>query len=324
MARERLDYTLPEFIERYLFFLSASGRQDSTIRRYRYDLIEIHRYMTEVDQPLETIEDFKAIPLETWKTFINEYLIEEKLYQQATVARIVTVLNQINYQIRQTKSKLIEYAQPTHELTPQHIASLAEYEQLIRTNRSDRGLTDHQLVARPYLIDRNELILRLFYRYGLRVHHIIGLKMQDLNFAQREMTVHDRLGNAYLLHLERDDQDLMLAYLKTIPEPVRPRYHSTDPFFVAFDFSRMTFRWVYSKNAPKQLSIVMITKMMRQLNERSDNKRIITPSMLRNSFILGTYLEELTKEERLTKTCLYKEVSLRRYAEAFDELKGLL
>lgn len=324
MARERLDYTLPEFIERYLLYLTVSGRQDSTVRRYRYDLIEVHRYMTEVDQPLETIDDFKAISLDAWKTFINEYLIEEKLYKQATVARIVTVINQLNYQIRQSKEKLIEYAQPTHELGPHHVASQKEYDQLIRTNQSDRGLTDHQLVARPYLIDRNELILRLFYRYGLRVHHIIGLKMQDLNFAQQEMLVHDRLGNTYKLHIEREDQDVMLRYLKTVPEPVRPRYHTTDPFFVAFDFARMTFRWLYSKNAPKQLSIVMITKMMRQLNERSDNKRLITPSMLRNSFILKTYFDEMTTEDRLTKTCLYKDVSLRRYAEAFDELKELL
>ncbi|VWX37821.1 tyrosine-type recombinase/integrase [Exiguobacterium oxidotolerans] len=324
MARERLDYTLPEFIERYLLYLTVSGRQDSTVRRYRYDLIEVHRYMTEVDQPFETIDDFKAIPLDSWKTFINEYLIEEKLYKQATVARIVTVINQLNYQIRQSKAKLIEYAQPTHELGPHHVASQEEYDQLIRTNQSDRGLTDHQLVARPYLIDRNELILRLFYRYGLRVHHIIGLKMQDLNFAQQEMLVHDRLGNTYKLQIEREDQDVMLRYLKTVPEPVRPRYHTTDPFFVAFDFARMTFRWLYSKNAPKQLSIVMITKMMRQLNERSDNKRLITPSMLRNSFILKTYFDEMTTDDRLTKTCLYKDVSLRRYAEAFDELKELL
>jgi len=86
----------------------------------------------------------------------------------------------------------------------------------------------------------------------------------------------------------------------------------------------MTFRWVYSKNAPKQLSIVMITKMMRQLNERSDNKRVLTPSMLRNSFILKTYQDEMTKEERLQKTCLYKDVSLRRYEEAVEELTPLL
>jgi len=63
---------------------------------------------------------------------------------------------------------------------------------------------------------------------------------------------------------------------------------------------------------------------MRQLNERSDNKRVLTPSMLRNSFILKTYQDEMTKEERLQKTCLYKDVSLRRYEEAVEELTPLL
>ncbi|MCY1691701.1 hypothetical protein OVA29_14305 [Exiguobacterium sp. SL14] len=84
--------------------------------------------------------------------------------------------------------------------------------------------------ARPFLIDRNELILRLFYRYGLRVHHIIGLKMHDLNFAQQEMTVHDRLGNRYLLHLEREDQDIMLRYLKTIRSQFAPVITVPIPF----------------------------------------------------------------------------------------------
>ncbi|WP_114569805.1 site-specific integrase [Exiguobacterium flavidum] len=324
MAKERTVYVLPEYIERYLYFLEASGRQSSTIRRYRYDLIEIHRYMTDVDQPIDTIEEFKSVPVETWKAFINEYLIEEKLYKQATVARIVTVLNQLNYQLRATKSKLIEYAQPSHELTAKQVASEEEFERLIKTNRSDRGLTDHQLQARPFLIGRNELILRLFYSYGLRIHHIIGLRMEDLNFAQHEMRVHDRLGNTYTISIKHEDQLLMLDYLKTIPEPVRPRYHTADPFFVAFDFARMTFRWLYSKNQPKGLSIVMITKMMRELNLRVEGGRVVTPSMLRNAFILKTYATELSKEERLNKTCLYKEASLRRYAEAYEELKDRL
>jgi len=50
----------------------------------------------------------------------------------------------------------------------------------------------------------------------------------------------------------------------------------------------------------------------------------LTPSMLRNSFILKTYQDEMTKEERLQKTCLYKDVSLRRYQEAVEELTPLL
>jgi len=113
-------------------------------------------------------------------------------------------------------------------------------------------------------------------------------------------------------------------YLADIPTPVRPRWYSDDPVFVSFDFSRMTFRWVYAKNQPKQLTIVMITKMMRQLNERSGLTRSVTPSMLRNAHVLKTYATDMTSLERMNVTCMHKESSLRRYEQAYAEFGATL
>lgn len=318
MTKRRKEYALPEFIETYLYHLGASGRQASTLKRYRYDLIDIHRYFHDHNTDLDTTSDWLAVPIDSWKTFVNDFLIEERQYQQATVARIVTVINNVTTFLNPLRKKMLTYAQPAHTLTPEQIALESEFNRLVHTIRSPRGLSENQLQAHPYLVNRNELIVTLFYKYGLRVHHIIRLRMSDLHLADHTFDVYDRLGNRFTLRLSQADQTLLMNYLADIPTPVRPRWYSEDPVFVSFDFARMTFRWVYAKNQPKQLTIVMITKMMRQLNERSGLSRSVTPSMLRNAHILHTYHSEMTPHERMNVTCMHKESSLRRYEIAYE------
>lgn len=319
MTKRTKDYPLPEYIETYLYHLGASGRQPSTLKRYRYDLIDVHKYFRDHNVELDTPKDWLAVPLESWKTFVNDFLIEEKLYQQATVARIVTVINSLTTFLNPLRKKMLHYAQPAHTLTVDQIALETEFDRLVRTIRSTKGLSENQLQAHPYLVNRNELIVTLFYKYGLRVHHIIRLRMNDLHLASHEFDVYDRLGNRFTLKLSQTDQSLLMNYLADIPTPVRPRWYSDDPVFVSFDFARMTFRWVYAKNQPKQLTIVMITKMMRQLNERSGLARSVTPSMLRNAHVLKTYAVDMTPLERMNLTCMHKESSLRRYEQAYAE-----
>lgn len=319
MTKRRKEYPLPEYIEAYLFHLGASGRQPSTLKRYRYDLIDVHKYFHDHNVELDDPEAWLAVPLESWKTFVNDFLIEEKQYQQATVARIVTVINSLTVFLNPLRKKMLAYAQPAHTLTVDQIALPTEFSKLVRTIRSTSGLSENQLQAHPYLVNRNELIVTLFYKYGLRVHHIIRLRMNDLHLASHEFDVYDRLGNRFTLRLSQEDQTLLMNYLADIPTPVRPRWYSDDPVFVSFDFSRMTFRWVYAKNQPKQLTIVMITKMMRQLNERSGLSRSVTPSMLRNAHVLKTYAIDMTSLERMNVTCMHKESSLRRYEQAYAE-----
>lgn len=319
MTKRRKDYPLPEFIETYLYHLGASGRQPSTLKRYRYDLIDVHKYFHDHNVELNEPTDWLDVPLESWKTFVNDFLIEEKHYQQATVARIVTVINSLTQFLNPLRKKMLAYSQPAHTLTVDQVALESEFDRLVQTIRSTRGLSENQLQAHPYLVNRNELIVTLFYKYGLRVHHIIRLRMNDLHLADHTFDVYDRLGNQFTLKLSQEDQSLLMNYLADIPTPVRPRWYSEDPVFVSFDFARMTFRWVYAKNQPKQLTIVMITKMMRQLNERSGLTRSVTPSMLRNAHVLKTYAADLTPSERMNVTCMHKESSLRRYEQAYEE-----
>lgn len=66
-----------------------------------------------------------------------------------------------------------------------------------------------------------------------------------------------------LFLLNEEDKLHLYNYYKTIPEPVRPKYHSNDPLFVAFDFTHGTYHWRYEDDAPKFLTEISVQKMIR-------------------------------------------------------------
>ncbi|MBO1581614.1 hypothetical protein J4P91_18625 [Bacillus sp. XF8] len=79
-----------------------------------------------------------------------------------------------------------------------------------------------------------------------------------------------------IITLAEEDKKQLFRYYKTIPEPVRPKYHSYDPLFVAFDFTRGTYHWSYENEAPKGLFEVSVQKMIRLEIACGDMKGIIS------------------------------------------------
>ncbi|PGQ93103.1 integrase, partial [Bacillus cereus] len=65
------------------------------------------------------------------------------------------------------------------------------------------------------------------------------------------------------IKLKEEDKLHLYHYYKTIPEPVRPRYHSDGPLFVAFHFGLGTYLWSYGDDAPKFLTEISVQKMIR-------------------------------------------------------------
>ncbi|WP_260869844.1 hypothetical protein [Bacillus thuringiensis] len=63
-------------------------------------------------------------------------------------------------------------------------------------------------------------------------------KMQTkLDTLEQQNQVNNK-GTERRIMLKEEDKIHLFTYYKTIPEPIRPRYHSTDPLLVAFDFKR--------------------------------------------------------------------------------------
>ncbi|MGE9856441.1 integrase, partial [Bacillus sp. AF62] len=152
---------------------------------------------------------------------------------------------------------------PNRALRKEDFITKEEEKRLKNIFSSSEGLSEEQLSVRPLLIARNVSILSLLSDYGLTLQELVSLQMQQVHFGKNMITVLHNKGTERRIMLKEEDKIRLFTYYKTIPEPVRPRYHSTDPLLVAFDFKRGTFRWVYDNDAPKALTAIAVQKMIR-------------------------------------------------------------
>ncbi|WLR52418.1 site-specific integrase [Bacillus tianshenii] len=301
---------LPDDVVSYLEYLAAQGRRPSTIKRYKYDLEDFFRYMNEQQK------DPKK-----WKTFSNEdyhtffhILLTERHYSLATMKRMHTVLKRLNrfYQIKHNPPEISMHLEKKR-LGADDFIQEAEKEKLLQTVVSTKGLTDNQLKARHLLFDRNLSIVRLLLDYGLTLHELASLRMKDVHFERNELDIPSVSSLARTIKLSDEDKQLLYRYLKTIPEPVRPRYHSHDPLFAAFDFQRCTYRWVYEKDAPKRLTEIAIQKMIREEIARAGLRKGISAQHMRNTCIINQIQEGLSAEDIQRHFGFKTPLSLKRF-----------
>lgn len=159
---------------------------------------------------------------------------------------------------------------PDQSLSDSDFITEAEEKLLKHTVLSPKGLTERRAKYRPLIMDRNACIINLIVNYGLSLQELISLNMSHIQFARNTLVV------------PGEDTQQLYKYYTTIPEPVRPRQHTDNPLFVAFDFNRGTYRWVYEKDAPKALSEVAVQKMIRLEVKRAAVNRRISAQQMRN------------------------------------------
>ncbi|MGX5384544.1 site-specific integrase, partial [Bacillus thuringiensis serovar darmstadiensis] len=126
------------------------------------------------------------------------------------------------------------------------------------------------------------------------------------------------VGIERTIHLIEDDKKILFNYYKTIPEPVRPKYHSNDPLFVAFDFTRKTYHWSYDNDAPKALTEIAVQKMIRLEVERANLRKGISAQHLRNTFILRLIENEVLEEQIIKHVGFKSKLALKRYYDYND------
>lgn len=298
-------YTHPEFVTDFLLSLEQKGRASSTIKRYSYDLEDFFKWM---------IQNHTKDALTVWTHLTHEqldrfflYLMEQRGYKVRTIRRIISVTKQLaKYTISTgliTKHPATIYEPPKLTVTPldrDEWLSQLEVDQLLASVASENGLTENQLLARPMLTSRNDWILSLFIHYGLTLQEVANITMFDIQFARNQLVVKSSSDAAKtrIIHLYEKDKQKAFAYYQMIPEPVRPKQHSKEPFHIAFDFQRRTFHWSYQQNHPKALTEISIQKMIRSEVKRAGLRKGVSAQHLRHTFILqklcsGTSVDEL-------------------------------
>ena len=311
MNRKEFEDTLQNFS----FFLASRGRKASTIKRYVYDIKDFGRWL-QTSNRFQEKNVWNKIDKKDFEAYFQE-LIYKRKYGEKTIHRIAVVLKKL-YQFLDIPSPIVEMqgiTPPNRALRKEGFITKEEEKKLKNILSSPDGLSEEQLSVRPLLIDRNVSILSLLLDYGLTLQELVSLQMQQVYFGKNMITVLHNKGTERRIMLREEDKIRLFTYYKTIPEPVRPRYHSTDPLLVAFDFKRGTFRWVYDNDAPKALTAIAVQKMIRLEVARAQLSKGISAQHLRNTYILRCLERNMSTAEVIKRTGFLSHLSVKRYVE---------
>lgn len=304
---------LHDTVQAFSAFLLNQGRKPSTIKRYVYDIEDFGHWL-EKNKKLSSSNIWDTLCTKDYEDYFSD-LKNKRHYSEKTMHRVFIVLNRL-YQFLNLPNPLKDMKisiQPNRALRDEDFISKDDEKRLKHTLISLDGLSEKQRPSRPLLMDRNISIVNLLIDYGLSLQELVSLNMHHVHFETNTISIPAVAGVERTLKLTDEDKKQLYNYYKTIPEPVRPKYHSNDPLFVAFDFNRNTYRWVYENDAPKALTEIAVQKMIRLEVARANLRKGISGQHFRNTFILRL-IEQNTPEQEIMKRVGFKsKISLKRY-----------
>ncbi len=312
------DTSLHESVREFAAYLTSKGRKQSTIKRYIYDLEDfIHWTRKQLDISSNSI--WSTLTTKDYENYFSD-LKATRHYSEKTMHRIFIVLNRMYRFLQLDNPTLVNpvkhmdfIIQPDRALRDEDFISEQEEVRLKNIIMSLEGLSDKQLPVRPLLMDRNFCIVMLLVDYGLSLQELVSLNMHHIHFENNTITIPPVSGIARTICLTLEDKQRLYSYYKIIPEAVRPKYHTNDPVFVAFDFNRNTYRWVYDNDAPKSLTEIAVQKMIRQEVARAGLRKGISAQHLRNTYILRLIQEKVSEPEIVKQMGFKTKLSLKRY-----------
>lgn len=305
--------SLEETLEVFSGYLTEIGRKHSTIQRYSYDIKDFHRWL-KVNEILSHIKSWHELSGEDYQAYFSE-LENKRKYSLKTRHRIWVVLKKLHMflGIDSPLDDIHLFLIPDQSLSENDFITEVEEKLLKQTILSTKGLTERQAKYRPLIMDRNACIINLVVNYGLSLQELVSLNMSHIQFARNTLIVPGENGMTRSISLTGEDTKQLYKYYKTIPEPVRPRQYTDNPLFIAFDFNRGTYRWLYEKDAPKALSEVAIQKMIRLEVKRAELNRRISAQQMRNTFILRLIKLGISEDELVSRMGFKTKISLKRY-----------
>ncbi|WP_096189044.1 tyrosine-type recombinase/integrase [Evansella halocellulosilytica] len=291
---------MEESILTYLQKIKAKHQQ-STVKRYEYDLVQFFSWLKSTGRSFQSIDD-----LHLYYT----YLLDNQRYSKNSIRRVFAVLKQYflfigHKEAVKTIEALIQEQHLIRKIEKSDILFPDDIHLLFQTFKSDKGLTDHQKKFRHKFLYRNEMIINLMLNYGLSVQEIANITVNNIHFTSNMIGVQTRKQQIRTISISKSDKESLYHYFLSIPEPIRPNRYDKHAFFIAFDYQRGTYRWNYTNDEPKALSVVAIQKMIRTEMRRAGLKKHYSASSLRKTYIFQQLLSGKSKED-LQKELAFK------------------
>jgi len=301
-------------IDEYSLYMRGLGRKQSTITTYRYELALFLKWLQK-HQDVSS-ESLKALTSNDIQKYLESITSKSKYAASSLKQKYICIKSFLGFHNAQIDIN----KEPGSKLNESNFPTDQDIKRLLSTMLSLEGLTEYQANGRQYIIKRNILLVHLMLSYGLSIHDITTLSMNDINFGTGIIRPGKGTAISRQVELSKDDQKLLFTYYKEIPEVLRPRQHTSDTLFVAFDFARLTFRWNYKTNSPQPLSKRSIQEMLKKESKRANLN--VTPTTLRNRFILNSLRDSIKPQEIKSMLGLKSTKTLYPYIDFYNELKS--
>jgi site-specific recombinase XerD len=223
--------------------------------------------------------------------FLSEYLYAQG-YSGSYQSQFVSALKQFYRERYQKQLILEELAHPQKDKRLPKVFSKEEIERLLRST--------------PNL--KHKTILSLQYGLGLRVGELISLRISDIDFDRRTVTVFGKGRKARRVFLSAGLQRLLETYLDG--------YKPQD----------LLFEGQYGKYSP-----VSVNQVLKQSARRAGIHRKVSSHMLRHSYATHLlengvdlrYIQELLGHQSSKTTEIYTYVSTRKLGDIDSPFEAL-
>jgi len=212
---------VPALLRDYLNYMSIiKGRSPNTVKEYYYDLRMFFRYLYAVQNNLD-IYDLDAVDLENFNCDILKAVTLSDLYEFMAFVNNFKSSND-NYKARKVSSlrSFFNYLTVKINFIQSNPALNLDTPKLKK--RMPRFLTLEESITLLKSIDgkfreRDIAIFVLFLNCGLRLSELVGINLQDINFAKRTLRVIGKGNKERMVFLNDICIECLNSYISVRP-----------------------------------------------------------------------------------------------------------
>lgn len=282
-----------------LYLKLERGLSENSISNYLNDVYALHKFILE--------HDIAVLPencdADTVKQFVYEQ--SKNLAPKSQARRLSGLKNFFNYMVFESyrDSNPVDHIDiPRIGRKLPDVLSLTEIEKLIA-----------QIDLSHAQGHRNRAIIELLYSSGLRVSELVNLKLSDIFFKEKWIKIHGKGNKQRLVPIGAYAEKFLKFYIEDCRnhQKINPQHQDI----------------VFLNRNGKQLSRVMIFTIVKQLCEKTNIKKQVSPHTFRHSF--ATHLLEngadlrtiqlLLGHENITTTEIYTHLDHKHLREAMEK-----
>jgi integrase/recombinase XerC len=278
----------------------------------RYSAHTVLAYDTDLKQFLDFLQAQYQItsPSEASHFIIRSWIVslmEEKLDPRSVNRKITTLRTLYRYLVRQS---LIQRNPMLKVQAPKTKKKLPEY---VDEEKMERLLDPKMEVAGDFESVRNFLMVDFFYRTGVRLSELIGLKVSDVNLFSLTVTVLGKRNKVRQIPITNSFKIILQKYLGLRTEFLTEVGGDSPYFFLGNNGNQMYPGFVY-RTVKSSISLVSTGK-----------KR--SPHILRHSFATAMLnhgadinaIKEILGHSSLAATQVYTHNSIEKLKEVYKQ-----